>query len=152
MIVNRQRAVRVAVGSLDAFLEQVMRELHQGGRELTVCLVPDAEMARLNRTFRGKKKATDVLSFPAASNGRKGKGRAAGARAFVSSASRYLGDIAIAPGVARRHARECGRSLERELQVLVLHGVLHLLGYDHETDEGEMERYERRLRRRLGLE
>jgi rRNA maturation RNase YbeY len=63
----------------------------------------------------------------------------------------YLGDVAIAPAVARRNARLSGRSLDGEMKVLILHGVLHLLGYDHETDHGQMERRERRLRRHLGM-
>lgn len=67
-------------------------------------------------------------------------------------ASEYLGDIAIAPGVARRNARRFGRRFGQELRILMLHGALHLLGYDHERDHGEMERLERRVRRRLGLE
>jgi len=68
-----------------------------------------------------------------------------------SEAAGYLGDIAIAPAVARRNARRLGRSLGSEMRILMLHGALHLLGYDHERDDGEMERLERRLRRRLGL-
>jgi probable rRNA maturation factor len=63
----------------------------------------------------------------------------------------FLGDIAISPAVARRNAYSLGRSLSGEIRVLILHGVLHLLGYDHETDRGEMDRVEGRLRRRLGL-
>ena len=63
----------------------------------------------------------------------------------------YLGDIAIAPVTARRYAKKNGRSLSNELRVLILHGVLHLLGYDHETDRGEMDRIERKMRRRFGL-
>jgi probable rRNA maturation factor len=64
----------------------------------------------------------------------------------------FLGDIAISPATARRNAKKLGRTLPGELQILILHGMLHLLGYDHETDRGEMERIETRLRRRLGLE
>ncbi len=63
----------------------------------------------------------------------------------------YLGDIAIAPATARRYAKKNGRSLNNELRVLILHGVLHLLGYDHETDRGEMDRIEQKMRRRFGL-
>jgi probable rRNA maturation factor len=63
----------------------------------------------------------------------------------------FLGDIAIAPSVARRNAKKLGRTLPSELQILILHGVLHLLGYDHETDRGQMDRLEARLRRKLGL-
>jgi probable rRNA maturation factor len=66
-------------------------------------------------------------------------------------AGEYLGDIAISPATAQRYAKKNGRKLSSELQVLILHGVLHLLGYDHETDRGEMERMERKLRKRLGL-
>ena len=64
----------------------------------------------------------------------------------------YLGDIAIAPSVARRNAPAFGRTFEKEMRILILHGVLHLMGYDHETDSGQMNRREMRLRRRLGLE
>jgi probable rRNA maturation factor len=62
-----------------------------------------------------------------------------------------LGDIAIAPAVAKRNAKNCGRTLPAELKILILHGVLHLLGFDHEADHGEMDRTEKKLRRRLGL-
>ena len=67
------------------------------------------------------------------------------------SSTSYLGDIAIAPAVARRNARHLGRKFEDEMRILILHGMLHLMGYDHETDSGQMERRERRLRRSLGL-
>jgi probable rRNA maturation factor len=66
-------------------------------------------------------------------------------------AGEYLGDIAISPATARRYAKQHGRKLSSELRVLILHGVLHLLGYDHETDRGEMDRVERKLRERFGL-
>ena len=69
----------------------------------------------------------------------------------MATAEAYLGDIAIAPETARRYAKENGRSLSNELRVLILHGVLHLLGYDHETDRGEMDRIEQKMRRRFGL-
>jgi len=146
MIVNRQRRLRAPVKDLGVFLARVQRALDVAGREVTVALVSDSEIARLNRTFRGKNKSTDVLSFPA--NGRDGKSRDTALRAPTS----YLGDIAIAAAVARGNARRNGRSYRDELRVLILHGVLHLLGYDHETDNGQMNRLEVRLRRRLGLE
>ena len=141
MILNRQKRVRVALPSLEKFARRVRRELRLNGREVAICLVSDAEMARLNKMYRGKPGATDVLSFPA-------KAEAASRRAWAQS----LGDIAIAPAVARRNARRFGRTLPDELRILILHGVLHLMGYDHETDSGQMERRERLLRRRLGLE
>jgi probable rRNA maturation factor len=85
-------------------------------------------MRRANRTWRGKDKTTDVLSFP----GEEG----------------HLGDILISVPEARRQTAAAGHPVERELKVLLLHGVLHCLGYDHEADQGEMERLERRLRRK----
>lgn len=99
---------------------------------VTVAIVSDATMRRLNRTYRGKDYATDVLSFPAEDPG-------------------VLGDIAIASGVAMRQARRLGHPMVTELQVLALHGLLHLLGYDHENDRGEMARVEERLRKKAGL-
>ena len=154
MIVNRQHRIRAPLKELEVFLKDVQHRLGLSRREVTVCLVTDAEMARLNRTFRRKTGPTDVLSFPVyperAFDGQRanGNGRSRG----HSKASGYLGDIAIAPAVARRNAAENGRSLRNELRVLILHGVLHLLGHDHESDNGEMERLEERLRRRLGIE
>jgi len=112
---------------------------------VAVCLLRDGEMARLNETYRKKKGATDVLSFPARA---RRKPVALGKR---NAREGFLGDIAISPVVAKRNAREFGRTISEELQILILHGVLHLMGYDHETDRGEMERLEMRLRRRLGL-
>lgn len=99
---------------------------------VTVALVSTGRMRLLNRRFRGKDQATDVLSFP-------------------SEERPYLGDVVIADGVARRQAREAGHSRGTEIRVLALHGLLHLLGYDHERDDGRMARLERRLRRAGGL-
>ena len=99
---------------------------------VTVAIVSDARVRALNRQYRRKDKVTDVLSFPSGERG-------------------YLGDVVIAAGVAARQAREAGHSLATELRVLALHGLLHLLGYDHERDDGRMARLERRLRRRGGL-
>jgi probable rRNA maturation factor len=105
---------------------------------VTIAFVSDAAMRRLNRRFRRKDYATDVLSFP-------------GGGPAVPGLRPALGDIAIATGVARRQAREHGHSLAVEVRLLALHGLLHLLGYDHEADQGEMQRMEDRLRRRSGL-
>ena len=93
-------------------------------------------MRTLNRTWRGVDKATDVLSFPAGD----GPGPA-----------KHLGDLVISRDTAGRQARTEGHSLATELRVLALHGLLHLLGYDHERDSGRMARIERRLRRQGGL-
>lgn len=93
---------------------------------VSIAIISDTAMRRLNRTYRRKDRATDVLSFPPR-------------------------DIAIARGVAARQAREHGHDLRLEMRILALHGLLHLLGYDHDTDRGEMGRIEERLRRRAGL-
>jgi probable rRNA maturation factor len=106
--------------------------------ELTVALLPDARVRSLNRRFRGIDRTTDVLSFPAAS---------AGPAVRRRDEPRQLGDIVIARGVARRQARQAGHSEATEWRVLALHGLLHLLGYDHESDDGRMARVEARLRR-----
>jgi len=185
MILNRQRAVRVSIAALDRFLLRARRKLRLPSDSLAICLVTNAQIARWNTAFRGKKGATDVLSFATQGSGggeggkgtrgknvlRPATGRSfklpesdagllktrgadgfsfASSTSFTSSAS-YLGDIAIAPAVARRNARRFGRTLNDELRILILHGILHLMGYDHETDNGEMERREQRLRRALGL-
>jgi probable rRNA maturation factor len=153
MILNRQRAVRVVPAALGRFLGRVRRELKLKGKEVTVCLVSDREMTNLNRRFRGKPGPTDVLSFPAQeAPAQRRNGSNSGSLDLRTSLPRHLGDVAIAPAVARRNARRIGRTLDDELRILILHGVLHLLGYDHETDGGEMERFEQRLRRKLNLE
>jgi probable rRNA maturation factor len=99
---------------------------------VTVAILGDARVRALNGRYRSKPTATDVLSFPSAERG-------------------HLGDIAIARGVATRQAREAGHALGTEFRVLALHGLLHLLGYDHDIDDGRMARVEARLRRRGGL-
>jgi rRNA maturation RNase YbeY len=217
MILNRQRTVRVARPPLEIFLRRVREHLGLTGAELTICMVSDAEITRLNESYRKKQGPTDVLSFPAVTRRKpvavprrhsaNQKRQAVVAAAFragrllapsptnkASSRRRllptspnktgspfrhgtasarperrrvmpkqtieakalapeadFLGDIAISPATARRNARTFHRTLPQELQILILHGVLHLLGYDHETDRGQMTRVENRLRRKLGL-
>jgi probable rRNA maturation factor len=120
----------VRAAGLGRWLTQVAPSRARGA--LTVALVSDARVRSLNRRYLGKDSATDVLSFPAGEPGE-------------------LGDVVIAAGVAARQAREAGHSLAVELRVLALHGLLHLLGYDHERDDGRMARLERRLRLKGGL-
>jgi len=163
MILNRQRAVRLARRPLESFLRRAQEAVGFQGAGVTVCLVSDAEIARLNETFRKKKGPTDVLSFPAAvrrrpprpaspaRTGQKKRPASEGGPYKRKKGDEYLGDIAISPATARRYAKKNGRNLSSELRVLILHGVLHLLGYDHETDRGEMDRVEAKLRKRLGL-
>ncbi|HEU5351165.1 MAG TPA: rRNA maturation RNase YbeY [Terracidiphilus sp.] len=120
--------------SLARFLGEA-RALARLRGEVTVLLTTDKEIRRLNRRFRGLDKATDVLSFPADG----------------FAAAQTAGDLAISVPTARRQASEQGHGLSVEIKVLVLHGLLHLAGYDHETDDGKMARRERVLRARLGL-
>ena len=103
--------------------------------EVDVLLAGDRTLRRLNREFRGKDKATDVLSFPAA----------------AEVAGEYAGDLAISLDTARKQAEEHGHALRDEVRVLLLHGLLHLNGMDHETDRGEMAAREAELRARLRL-
>jgi probable rRNA maturation factor len=148
MILNRQRRIPLAVGPLTSFCEQVRRELGFPEESVTVCFVSDPAIARMNRKFRGKQGPTDVLSFPA----HRSRGR--GARLLRRRQTRqghYVGDIVISPETARRYARRRSHGLASELRVLILHGMIHLAGFDHENDSGEMLQLERRLRRRLGL-
>ena len=121
---------RVRTTGLARWLSSVAPARARG--TMTVAIVPDAEVRRLNRKYRRKNSATDVLSFPSGEPG-------------------DLGDVVIAAGVARRQAREAGHTAEVEYRILALHGLLHLLGYDHERDDGRMARLETRLRKRGGL-
>ncbi len=128
---NRQRLVRFDEPEVARFASRLRRRL-AGGREFGLSIASEAAVRRANRRFRGQDRATDVLSFPDGEAG-------------------HLGDILISAPQARRQARRLGHSLEAELKVLVLHGLLHLLGHDHERDGGRMERLEQAWRRRLGL-
>ncbi len=139
MIVNRQRRIHLAIQPLRQFYERVRRELGFAPGAITIQLISDRYMARLNETFRKEHGPTDVLSFPA--NG-----------ARPARGGEYIGDIAVSPETARRNARRFSRSLPAELRILILHGMIHLAGYDHETDHGQMNRLERRLRKRLGVD
>lgn len=107
--------------------------------EVSVAFVPDGEMQRLNRTFRRKNSTTDVLTFP-------------GDESYDPSGGRFLGDICISVDQAKRQAAEQRHSVATEVRYLLLHGVLHAYGYDHETDKGEMNALEMKLRGRLGLD
>lgn len=163
MVLNRQRRVRVALKPLQEFLFRIQHALGHRQQDVTVCLVSDTAMARLNRTFRGKAGSTDVLSFAAQGlpgrekpDARQSAGRTSRARYAPNgrpgaAPPAYLGDIAISPEAALRTAQGGRRGLTSELRILILHGMLHLAGYDHEADDGTMKRIERRLRRQFGL-
>ena len=151
MILNRQREVRLALQPLNTFFLQVKRELRIQKAEITICLVSDAEIARMNQDFRKKKGPTDVLSFRVQKRSRPRVALRKRAAKTSNRDSTFLGDIAISPAAARRNAARYGHNLTHEMRVLILHGVLHLLGYDHEADQGQMERMEARLRAKLRL-
>ena len=142
---DRGRAVRAP--GLAAWLLRVAPPSARG--VVAVALASDARVRELNRRYRGKNRVTDVLSFPA------GDGPASGfptpGRRSPPSDSPPLGDIVIAMGQARRQARVARHPLATELRILALHGLLHLLGHDHERDDGRMGRLERALRRKGGL-
>jgi probable rRNA maturation factor len=151
---GRGRAVRVP--GLTRWLTRVAPRAARG--EVTIALVSDAHIRSLNRTFRQKDMATDVLSFPTTSTahrsravGRRSKAPDPARTPWIADAGSYLGDIVIARRVAVRQAREAGHPLGTELRILALHGLLHLIGYDHEQDRGEMRRLEARLRRKGGV-
>jgi probable rRNA maturation factor len=130
VLLNRQRRRAVRPARVRRVLRAAARDLGVTG-ELAVVLAGDRTLRTLNARYRGKDKPTDVLSFP-------GPGGEEG-----------LGDVVISLETAARNARALGRTLPQELDVLALHGFLHVLGYDHETDDGTMDRLERRLRRKL---
>lgn len=125
MVLNRQRKIKINRQPLEK-LEKALQEEFKVNVPLSVVLVSDKRIAEMNRKYRNKRGSTDVLSFS-------------------YDDSEYLGDIIISVETAKRQAEEMGHSLERELKVLLIHGFLHLLGYDHETDNGEMRELEKRL-------
>ena len=112
---------------------------------VAIAILPDARVKALNSKYRGKNKPTDVLSFPE-------KGTAIfGRPARKLHPTAFLGDIAISRGIAQKQAKLLGHSLKTEIRVLALHGLLHLLGYDHDSDKGRMARVEARLRQKAKL-
>lgn len=133
-LLNPNRYPEAAARRLRPWLEAVVAELAPAGESFAVRFCGDREMRRVNLRFRGQDKATDVLSFPGEEEG---------------GAGGHLGDVLISVPTARRQAEARGHGVERELKVLLLHGLLHCLGHDHETDDGEMEALERKLRRRF---
>ena len=130
MVIVHSRVPGASARALERFVARAQRAVGVRG-EVGVLITSSAELRRLNLRFRGRNEPTDVLSFP--------------------STDGTAGDIAISAEFGARHARRLGHSAADELKVLILHGLLHLAGYDHEIDAGEMARKEARLRRALGL-
>ncbi len=126
---------------LRAFVKRLETEV-AGGRTFCCLITGDAELRRLNREFRGRDYPTDVLSFPV--------GQSSGLSGQAGGAD-WIGEIAISYDAARRQSAEHGHGVLQEIEILMLHGLLHLLGLDHETDQGRMLSVERKWRVRLGL-
>src|SRR5262245_14144706 len=142
VLVADERGRSVMAGGLASWLRRVAPAGARG--TVNLAIVSDRRLRSLNRAYRRKDYATDVLSFPT---------NPPNPESLIPNPyhRKFLGDIVIGRGVARRQAREAGHSEATELRVLALHGLLHLLGYDHERDHGRMARVERRLRRKGGL-
>jgi probable rRNA maturation factor len=136
-VVAKLRRRRVGTAPLAAFAKELWRVgPRHAGSGLTIVLLGDAAVRRLNRDFRRKDKTTDVLSFPSGGE-------------TLPDGSRPLGEIVISVPQAARQAAAFRHALARELRVLVIHGYLHLLGYDHEVDDGRMMRLQAKLARTL---
>jgi len=138
-VVNRQRKVPLDCERWREFAARALKVVPANGAGATVAFVSDRAMRELNRRWRGKRGTTDVLSFPS------------GQEEFEKGEGESLGDVVVSVEQAARQAAEHGLDFEGEVAQLILHGLLHLCGYDHETDDGEMNALELRLRRRLGI-
>jgi len=138
-IVNRQRRRKINAKQWREFAENILAAIGTKKPDVTIVFVGDEAIKKLNRQFRGKNYATDVLSFPSE------------AEAFEVENQAHLGEVVISVQRAAAQANGNGLSFSNEVKQLILHGLLHLSGYDHETDKGEMNRLELRLRKQLGI-
>lgn len=138
-VLNRQRAQVIDRAAVAKLARAVLDRIGREEATLTVSLIRDRSMRQLNRQYRGLDKPTDVLSF-AYHEAKDGA---------PAEPVEHLGDVVISVETAARYASELGLTFDRELEHLIIHGALHLAGYDHETDNGEMNRLERKLRRAL---
>ena len=138
-VINRQRRRKLNAKQWREFGEKALQVIGQDDQSAAIVFVADEAIRKLNRSFRGRNYATDVLSFPNE------------AEPFEVENEIQLGDVVISVERAAAQAKEHRLSFANELKQLVLHGLLHLSGYDHETDHGEMNRLELRLRRQLGI-
>jgi probable rRNA maturation factor len=138
-IINQQRKVKIETDGFQKFAERAVGAIGEAkGKDLTVAFVSDRRIRELNKIFRDKNKTTDVLSFPYETD-----------QYDYLETENFLGDIVISVEQAARQAGENNLTLENEIKQLILHGILHLCGYDHESDGGEMNRLELKLRRKL---
>jgi probable rRNA maturation factor len=138
-IINQQRKIKIEAAGFKNFAEQAVGAISEArGKDLTVAFVSDRKIKQLNNIFRDLNKPTDVLSFPYEPD-----------HYDYLETENFLGDIVISVEQADRQAKENNLTLENEIKQLILHGILHLCGYDHESDGGEMNRLELKLRRKL---
>ncbi len=144
-VVNRQRLARIDARRVAKLADAALDAIEREGANLTVAFVRDRVLRELNSKFRGSDRATDVLSFPAENE----RESARGVHFMGRSASEHVGDIVVSTDTALRQANDAGHSFAQEVDELVIHGVLHLCGYDHETDRGQMNRLELKLRKKL---
>jgi probable rRNA maturation factor len=144
-VVNRQRLARIDARRVARLADATLGVMGRDRANLTVAFVRDRVIRELNGKFRGSDRATDVLSFPAEDE----RKNASGVHFMGSGVSEHVGDIVVSTDTALRQANDAGHSFAREVDELVIHGVLHLCGYDHETDRGQMNRLELKLRRKL---
>jgi probable rRNA maturation factor len=153
VLVNLQKLYSVHSASLLAFARSLKRRLRLGKQEFNICLVDDDAIRRLNSAYRGKDKSTDVLSFPwnETDGPQRPQPRPASRRGEIDEFRNFLGDVVISVETARRSAAAEGHATVNEIRWLILHGVLHLLGYDHERDAGEMIELEMSVREQLGV-
>ena len=135
-VLNRQRLLPIDLTGSARLARAVLDRTGREEAALTLTFLRDRQMRRLNRDYRGIDKSTDVLSF-------------AYHETEDHNDSEHLGDVVIAVETAQTYARELGLTFKREIEHLVIHGTLHLAGYDHETDDGEMNRLEKKLRKAL---
>lgn len=138
-IINRQRKRKVSAEVWRDFGERALRAVGAEQRDAAIVFVSEATIRNLNRQFRDKNYATDVLSFPAR------------AEKFEKEKGSSLGEVVISVDRAAAQAKENSLTFTNEVEQLILHGLLHLCGYDHETDKGEMNRLELKLRKKLGI-
>jgi probable rRNA maturation factor len=134
-VVNRQRRLQIDTRTWSTFATRALAAIGKSESSATIAFVSDRKIRELNRQFRGVDKTTDVLSFPAG-----------------GPDDSDLGDIAVSVETAVVQAKENGLKFDEEIAQLILHGLLHLAGYDHETDNGEMNRLELRLRSKLDID
>ena len=145
-LVNLQRKVKIDTAGIRVFVAELTgTEAEWSGKTFSVAFVSDRRMRQLNQFFRGKEATTDVLSFPYEPD------RFELVTDHRQLTTAFLGDIVISGEQAQRQAAENGLDLDTEIKQLILHGLLHLCGYDHETDDGEMNARELELRKKLGI-